>query len=122
MTGLFFPAEWFPQSGVQVTWPHEKTDWCNTLEEVTQCYVDFSKEILKREKLLVVCADAREVSGFFTEKKPGKLQPGGIGRKDTGTRDHGGGGGVDGAPPILLGFGFKAWGPEFAAYPGHLIS
>ena len=21
------PAEWFPQSAVQLTWPHENTDW-----------------------------------------------------------------------------------------------
>ena len=24
---LALPAEWFPQSGIQLTWPHERTDW-----------------------------------------------------------------------------------------------
>lgn len=35
----FMPAEWFPQSGVQLTWPHAETDWCDILEEVTECYI-----------------------------------------------------------------------------------
>src|SRR5690554_75786 len=122
MTGLFFPAEWFPQSGVQVTWPHEKTDWCNTLEEVTRCYVDFSKEILKREKLLVVCADAREVSGFFTKKEQENLHLVEIESNDTWTRDHGGVGVFDGDQPILLDFGFNAWGLKFAANHDNLIT
>ncbi len=32
--GTFLPPEWFPQSGVQLTWPHAGTDWCYMLEEV----------------------------------------------------------------------------------------
>ena len=35
MAGIVLPAEWFPQSGVQVTWPHDGTDWRDMLEEVT---------------------------------------------------------------------------------------
>ncbi len=122
MTSLFFPAEWFPQSGVQVTWPHEKTDWCDTLDEVTRCYVDFSKEILKREKLLVVCANAREVSGFFTRKEHENLCLVEIESNDTWTRDHGGIGVFDGDQPILLDFGFNAWGLKFAANHDNLIT
>ena len=28
------PAEWYPQSGVQLTWPHKNTDWAYMLDEV----------------------------------------------------------------------------------------
>ena len=31
------PAEWHPQSGVQLTWPHARTDWAPMLAEVTEC-------------------------------------------------------------------------------------
>ena len=32
---ILFPAEWYPQSGIQLTWPHEATDWAYMLDEVT---------------------------------------------------------------------------------------
>ena len=44
-----FPAEWYPQSGIQLTWPHEATDWAYMLDEVTACYIDLAREIAKRE-------------------------------------------------------------------------
>jgi len=68
----FFPGEWYPQSGVQLTWPHRETDWKDNLEEVTGCYIALSKEILKREKLLVACQDAREVAAYFTAGRAGE--------------------------------------------------
>ncbi|MBI9065108.1 MAG: agmatine deiminase family protein, partial [Marinilabiliaceae bacterium] len=33
-----FPAEWEPQSGVQLTWPDSCTDWSDILEEVIPVY------------------------------------------------------------------------------------
>ena len=54
---ILFPAEWVPQSAVQLTWPHEDTDWAPILEEVVPCFVSIAHEIIKREKLLIVCAD-----------------------------------------------------------------
>ncbi|MDL2255375.1 agmatine deiminase family protein, partial [Parabacteroides sp. OttesenSCG-928-K15] len=54
---VVFPPEWAVQSGVQLTWPHEDTDWAPILEEVIPCFVAIAREILKREKLLIVCRD-----------------------------------------------------------------
>jgi agmatine/peptidylarginine deiminase len=48
------PAEWEPQSGVQLTWPHEQTDWAPMLSEVTKTYEDMAREIRRREPLLIV--------------------------------------------------------------------
>ena len=48
------PAEWAPQSGVQLTWPHAATDWKPYLEEITQMFLQMAREIAKRELLLVV--------------------------------------------------------------------
>ena len=33
------PAEWEPQSMVQLTWPHENTDWAEILDEVYECFI-----------------------------------------------------------------------------------
>ena len=42
------PAEWYPQSAVQLTWPHEGTDWAPILDEVVPCFVEIAKEVIKR--------------------------------------------------------------------------
>ena len=36
---VILPAEWYPQSAVQLTWPHENTDWAPILDEVIPCFV-----------------------------------------------------------------------------------
>ena len=51
---VILPAEWYPQSAVQLTWPHENTDWAPILDEVIPCFVAIAKEVIKREKLLIV--------------------------------------------------------------------
>ncbi len=112
---LFFPAEWHPQSGVQVTWPHRDTDWKENLGEVTGCYVAFSKEILQREKLLVACRDAGEVSAHFTAGERVNLLLHELPSNDTWTRDHGGVGLFNEERPLLVDFGFNGWGLKFAA-------
>ena len=48
------PAEWEPQSGVQLTWPHAQTDWAPILDEVLTTYEEIAREIKKHEPLLVV--------------------------------------------------------------------
>ena len=58
---LFLPAEWHEQCGVQLTWPHENSDWAPILADVRRCYVAIAREIVKREKLLIVCHSIEEV-------------------------------------------------------------
>ena len=48
------PAEWEPQSAVQLTWPHEGTDWRDMLPEITAVYEQMAREISKRERLIKV--------------------------------------------------------------------
>lgn len=122
MSSVFFPAEWHPQSGVQVTWPHEDTDWSNNLEEVTSCYVQISKEILKKEKLLVVCRDAQKVSSYFSRNEQKNLILKEIASNDTWSRDHGGISVFVNEKPVLVDFGFNAWGLKFAADHDNLIT
>ena len=39
---------------VQLTWPHENTDWAEILDEVYECFICIAREVAKRERLLVV--------------------------------------------------------------------
>ena len=36
------PAEWEPQSGVILIWPHEDTDWRPYLEDITEVYLQMA--------------------------------------------------------------------------------
>ena len=115
MNCVVFPAEWYPQSGVLITWPHADTDWFDILEEVTQCYVTFSKEILKRQKLIVVCPEEDEVVKHFTKEEQKNLIISEQKSNDTWSRDHGPISVFVNGKPTLLDFGFNGWGLKFAA-------
>lgn len=115
MTRTIFPAEWYPQSGVQLTWPHAGTDWFDMLDEVIPCYVAIAKEILKREKLLVVCPDEDDVLRHFNKEERKNLLVAVVRSNDTWARDHGPLSVFMDGKPIILDFGFNAWGLKFAA-------
>ena len=65
--GNYLPAEWVSQSGVQLTWPDCETDWCSIMDEVVPVYEQMAREILKREKLLLVCLDKKLLPEFLQE-------------------------------------------------------
>lgn len=115
MKRIVFPAEWHPQSGIMITWPHANTDWFNILDEVTACYVAFSKEILKREKLLVVCQDEEDVARHFTADEQHRLILTTIKSNDTWARDHGPISVYINNKPTIIDFKFNAWGLKFSA-------
>ena len=100
------PAEWEPQSMVQLTWPHKDTDWAPILPEITAVYEEMAREIKKREPLLVVDdiphndTWARD-HGFITvEELTAKSQ------KLTANSQK---------PKTLLDFCFNGWGEKFEA-------
>ena len=115
MSKIFFPPEWYQQSGVMVTWPHAGTDWFDILDEVTACYLSFSKEILKREKLLVVCPEEDEIISHFTPEERERLITVELKSNDTWARDHGAISVFVDGRPTLYDFGFNGWGLKFAA-------
>ena len=104
-------AEWEHQSMVQLTWPHEGTDWAPILDEITAVYDEMAREISKREPLLIV---------------DNILQPKGrsvacIPHNDTWARDHGFITVEDTSYDqkskalVLLDFCFNGWGEKFEA-------
>ena len=103
-----FPAEWEPQWGVQLTWPHAATDWAPILEEITETYKEIAREISAREALLIVAPEsARPTISYPLSAIPSN---------DTWARDHGFITLVDDQGHAqLLDFCFNGWGEKFAA-------
>ncbi len=118
----YLPAEWAEQEFVQITWPHAGTDWADMLEEVTECYINIAKEILKRENLLIVCEDAEEVESHFTEEELDKVTFAEMETNDTWARDHGGITVMEDGKPVVYDFTFNGWGMKFPANFDNLIT
>ncbi len=110
----YFPAEWEKQSGVQLTWPDNQTDWVTALDEVLAVYERIAKEILTREKLLIVCRSKKELPAFLREEKINLIIRE-MSINDTWARDHGAITVIEDGNPVLLDFCFNGWGMKFAA-------
>ncbi|HRZ96956.1 MAG TPA: agmatine deiminase family protein [Paludibacter sp.] len=116
------PPEWAEQQFVQLTWPHNETDWADMLDEVNQCFVNIAREIIKREDLLIVCNDAEVVECFFDEEELSKITFAEMPINDTWARDHGGITVFEDGKPVIYDFTFNGWGMKFAANHDNLIT
>ena len=88
------PAEWEQQSAVQLTMPHEHTDWAPILPEIMAVYEEMRREISKHEPLIIVDD---------------------IPHNDTWARDHGFITVEEDGELHLLDFRFNGWGEKFPA-------
>lgn len=120
------PAEWAPQSAIQLTWPHEDTDWADMLPEVTTTYVHLAFEIARRQPLLIVHPETTVLQTFLQSQLPEKvfqnitfLQ---CPTNDTWARDHAFLTivGTEGAE--LMDFRFNGWGGKFEATADNAIN
>ena len=114
-------AEWEPQSAVQLTWPHENTDWAPILPDITAVYKEIAREISKREQLIVVAPENALPQDVNCKSAI-------INTNDTWARDHGFITVVEESPlktknsklktknsKLLLDFCFNGWGEKFPA-------
>lgn len=117
------PAEWYPQSGVQLTWPHAQTDWAYLLPEVQACFLQLAREIAQRELLLIVTPEPEHVATFIApEINMKNVRFLKCETNDTWARDHGAITRIDNAAPVLLDFMFNGWGLKFASDKDNLIT
>lgn len=117
------PAEWELQSGVQLTWPHDDTEWFE-LEKVLECYVEIASVIQRFEALMIVTRDIDECKSDIqriSDKKGFAIDMDSIRfyecpLNDTWARDHGGisvyG---DSSEKYLYDFVFNGWGLKFGS-------
>ena len=106
----FLPAEWHPQSYIQLTWrTHSGTDWNYMLDEVETCFFNLASEIASRQPLLLIAPEYPEKLKDFKYKDNIHFVK--CPTNDTWARDHGF---ItllqnDGTP-LLLDFCFNGWG------------
>ena len=114
---LFMPAEWHRLQMVQLTWPHEGTDWNYMLHEVEECYMELAKAISSRVQLLVVAPDTEKVR--VTLEKCGAKMNNIIlfqcDTNDTWARDHAFITILGDNVPHYVDFCFNGWGRKFEA-------
>ena len=121
------PAEWEEQKFVQLTWPHQDTDWKPYLEEAYSCFLQIVHEVLKQEDLLVVSPDVNAVEQqmddamiYDGEHEVVMFE---CESNDTWARDHGFITTVDeDGNTILHDFCFNGWGQKFASDKDNLIN
>ncbi len=117
---MFLPAEWAPQSAVQLTWPHADTDWADILSEAEACYIRMAREIALREPLLIVTPEPQHVQNLLQSALPAEAMKSvtltECPTDDTWARDHGFITLKDSDGSLrLLDFRFNGWGQKFAA-------
>lgn len=118
INSLRLPAEWEPQSGIQLTWPHANTDWKPYLEDITKVFVNMAKVITNEELLAVVTPETetvrKQLSKELTAAQLNNVIFYDVDTNDTWARDH--------APLTLvsddketciLDFKFNGWGDKF---------
>ena len=117
------PAEWEPQWGVLLTWPHEGTDWRPYLDDITRTFVDITHAIAQREQVFIVAPASCRIPSEVKALR--NVHVFACPSDDTWARDHG--------PIVLinreqdkracewLDFRFNGWGEKFAAARDNMI-
>ena len=114
---LYMPAEWHRQQMVQLTWPHENTDWNYMLAEVEACFVELAKAISAREQLLIVAPDTKKVNDMLgmAGAKMSNITMFECETNDTWARDHAFITILGDNVPHYVDFCFNGWGRKFEA-------
>ena len=113
---VVLPAEWEPQSGIQLTWPHDGTDWAPMLDEISQCYARIVREIIRFEPVMIVTPSADIVRPYIEDLDQDRIHFCEVpGTNDTWARDHGGIGVMFKGEPAVFNFTFNGWGMKYPA-------
>jgi agmatine/peptidylarginine deiminase len=128
MTELTYrlPAEWEPQAGVLLAWPHAQTDWAQRLAETESAYVALVAAITRFEAAVICVANqaARERATALLAATSVNLERCRfveIEYDDTWLRDSGpislisSGSANNSGGFVLADFRFTGWGGKFAA-------
>ena len=122
MNKLYLPAEWEKQSAIQLTWPHEKTDWQEYLDDICNTYAEMADAITRHENLIVVSPEPDAVKALLSKKLSAEQLERVSFHKcptnDTWARDHGFitlKDKEDNSRKVLLDFKFNGWGEKFKA-------
>lgn len=107
------PAEWEKQSFLQLTFPHQESDWSSILDEVTACFVEIIETAARFQDVLVVCDNVERVKSFFDSTQNIFFVQ--IESNDTWARDHGGITVIENGNAVIHDYIFNGWGNKFEA-------
>lgn len=118
----YFPAEFEPQSFVQLIFPHPQSDWAPYLEEARQCFVTIATAIARYQPCLIVCDDVELVKSYFKNQE--NLIFIAYQSDDTWARDCSALSVIDEEEDeaLLLDFTFTGWGGKFDAFRDNAMS
>jgi agmatine/peptidylarginine deiminase len=118
----YFPAEFEPQSFVQLIFPHPQSDWAPYLEEARQCFVNIATAIARYQPCLLICDDVELVKSYFGNQE--NLIFIAYQSDDTWARDCSALSVIDEEEDeaILLDFTFTGWGGKFDASRDNAMS
>lgn len=118
----YFPAEFEPQSFVQLIFPHPQSDWAPYLEEARGCFVNIATAIARYQPCLIVCDDIDVVKSYFASHE--NLIFVAYQSNDTWARDCSALSVIDEDEdePLLLDFTFTGWGGKFDATRDNAMS
>lgn len=114
----YLPPEWYPQSGVLLTWPHGHGHWRPLLVEIEATFIALACAIARHEKVVIACYDEGHhhhvqqqltVHGANLNNVRLYVAP----SNDVWTRDHGPLTVLRTGAPLLLDFQFNGWGGKW---------
>ena len=108
-------AEFAPQSGVILTWPHPDSDWQDSLADIEPVYLAVTRAISRYERVLIICYDdrhVRHVSKLLEDAGASvhAIQYVAVRTNDTWVRDYGPLSVAASNRTSLLDFAFDGWG------------
>lgn len=121
------PAEWEPQSGVMLTWPHAFGDWAPSLVAADRTFALMAAAISRYERLLIAAYDrshkahiAEELRRAGVDLDQVRLEI--VPSDDVFVRDHGPITVESTQGPVLLDFRFNGWGGKYAHGRDNVVS
>lgn len=118
----YFPAEFEPQSFVQLIFPHPQSDWAPYLEEARACFVNIANAVARYQPCLIICDDVELVKKYFENQE--NLIFISYQSDDTWARDCSVLSVIDEEEEeaLLLDFTFTGWGGKFDASRDNAMS
>lgn len=115
---FMLPAEWAPQSGVMITWPHHETIWAETLNAIDAVMTNVIQAIVNHERVIVSCYDNQHAEHIRALLENANIHLDQVGIyiapcDDIWVRDHGPITVMRDNKPLLLNFIFNGWGEKY---------
>lgn len=112
------PPEWYPQSGIQLTWPHTHSHWRGLIASIEATFADLAHAISLYETVVISCFDNahRDHVQQLLEKRGAHMESVRlyvVPSNDIWVRDHGPLTVLRNGSPLLLDFSFNGWGGKW---------